>query len=67
LKTFFVRVLQRCRTYGAASSDALIPKLIGEDALAARALEGEPEAANAAEEVDETQGRALSRFCSGAL
>ena len=45
----------------------LLVPVRGKDALATGALEGVTEAANAAEEVYETQGMALSRFCSGTL
>ena len=45
----------------------LLVPVRGKDALATGALEGVAEAANAAEEVNETQGMALSRFCSGTL
>jgi len=46
---------------GGVGDLGLLVPVGGEDALAARALEGEPEAADAAEEVNE-QGRALIQF-----
>lgn len=39
----------------------------GEDAVRVRALKREPESADAAEEVNEAQGGALTQACGGAL